>query len=99
MSDVIFQGASVRLIARMADGTELVCHVEAGADLPFLRPGDQIWMAWDRGAPYALSGWPPRAGATSIDVDQVQAALDGAFVADVAKHAPSGRARRWRRGR
>jgi spermidine/putrescine transport system ATP-binding protein len=77
VSDVIFQGAEVRLIARLDDGTEIVATVEAGTGLPFLHPGDRVWMRWDDDAPYALRGHPTHAGATTTDVDQVQAALDG----------------------
>jgi spermidine/putrescine transport system ATP-binding protein len=77
VTDVIFQGADIRLISDLADGTEVVSTVETDADLPMLRPGDNIWLTWDQRSPYALSGHPAFAGATNTDVDEVQAALDG----------------------
>ena len=77
VTDVIFQGADIRLISDLADGTEVVSTVETDADLPMLRPGDKIWLTWDARSPYALSGHPAFAGATNTDVDEVQAALDG----------------------
>ncbi len=73
--DVIFQGASARLSVALDDGTELVTHVGTDTDLPFLRPGDRVHVTWQPGAAYLLAGWPDRAGATSTDVDQVEAAL------------------------
>jgi spermidine/putrescine transport system ATP-binding protein len=100
VSDVIFQGANVRLIVRLADGTEMVSTVEAGSELPFLRPGDAVHMTWDRGAAYALRGHPAHAGATTTDVDQVQAALDGvANVLPHGDHGDNGRGRPRRFGR
>jgi spermidine/putrescine transport system ATP-binding protein len=73
--DVIFQGASARLAVRLGDGTEVVTHVGTDADVPFLRPGDEIHLAWHRGSAYLIAGWPDHAGATSTDVDAIEAAL------------------------
>lgn len=73
--DVIFQGANARLQLVLADGTELVTYVESHTQLPFLRPGEQLWVTWEPGSAYLVPGWPAKAGATSSDVDQVEAAL------------------------
>jgi spermidine/putrescine transport system ATP-binding protein len=75
VANIIFQGATARLELELADGTALVTHVDSRARLPFLRPGESVWATWERGAAYLLSGWPARAGATSTDVDQVEASL------------------------
>jgi spermidine/putrescine transport system ATP-binding protein len=75
VTDVIFQGASARLALRLADGTDLVAHVGTDSSLPFLRPGDHVHVIWSASAAYLLRGWPEHAGATSIDVDKVEAAL------------------------
>jgi spermidine/putrescine transport system ATP-binding protein len=75
VTDLIFQGASARLGLALADGTELVTYVGTDASLPFLRPGDAIHVSWNSSSAYLLTGWPARAGATSTDVDQVEAAL------------------------
>ena len=69
--DLIFRGATARLQLALVDGTELVTYVESHAQLPFLRPGEQIWVTWDPGSAYLVSGWPAKAGATSTDVDQM----------------------------
>jgi spermidine/putrescine transport system ATP-binding protein len=75
VEDVVFQGAAARLSLRLADGTDVITHVGTDAEVPFLRPGDNIEVTWQPGAAYLLPGWPPRAGATSTDVDQIEAAL------------------------
>ncbi|MBA3288205.1 MAG: ABC transporter ATP-binding protein [Acidimicrobiia bacterium] len=73
--DVIFQGASARLQLILADGTEVVTLVDPDDDLPFLHPGSTVHLAWNPEAAYLLAGWPARPGATSTDVDQVEATL------------------------
>ena len=73
--DLVFRGATARLQLALADGTELVTTVESYAQLPFLRPGVQIWVTWDPGAAYLVSGWPVKAGATNTDGDRVETSL------------------------
>lgn len=73
--DLIFQGATAQLRLALADGTELVTDVESQTELPFLRPGERIWVTWEPGSAYLLSGWPAKAGATSTDVDRIEASL------------------------
>jgi spermidine/putrescine transport system ATP-binding protein len=73
--DVIFQGAAARLALALADGTTVVTHVDTHTDLPFVRPGHGLHVSWSPGAAYLLAGWPSIAGATSTDVDAVEAAL------------------------
>jgi spermidine/putrescine transport system ATP-binding protein len=75
LRDLVFQGASARLLLQLADGTGVVTNVATDADLPFLRPGDPIAMTWKPGAAYLISGWPEHAGANTTDVDSVEAAL------------------------
>jgi len=73
--DLTFQGPSVRAILHLPDGTDLVVHVQAHDDLPFLRPGDPLWVTWAPGAAYLIPGWPLRPGSTSTDVDHIEANL------------------------
>jgi spermidine/putrescine transport system ATP-binding protein len=73
--DVIFQGASARLAVRLGDGTDVVTHVGTDAEVPFLRPGDEIHLAWNPGSAYLIAGWPDHAGATTTDVDAIEASL------------------------
>ena len=75
VTDVVFQGASVRLVSRTEDGTEIASLVSGASDLPFVRPGSSMWLSWDAGAPYVMNGWPQLAGATTTNVDHVEARL------------------------
>jgi spermidine/putrescine transport system ATP-binding protein len=75
VTDLIFQGATVRLLLRLADGTEVATLIDADDDLPLLRPGDTVWVTWAPPSAYLLSGWPARAGATTTDVDHIEATL------------------------
>jgi spermidine/putrescine transport system ATP-binding protein len=73
--DLVFQGASARLLLQLADGTGVVTNVATDTDLPFLRPGDSVSITWKPGAAYLIPGWPEHAGANTTDVDSVEAAL------------------------
>lgn len=73
--DLTFQGPAVRAVLHLADGTDVVVHIQAHDDLPFLRPGDPLWVTWVPGAAYLLAGWPQRAGSTRTDVDHIEAHL------------------------
>jgi spermidine/putrescine transport system ATP-binding protein len=75
VTDLIFQGPAVRTVVQAADGTELVAHVGTGDDLPFLRPGQPLWLSWGDGAAYALAEKTDIVGATDTDIDEVEASL------------------------
>ena len=74
---MIFQGSEIRLLVDLPDGTEVVAKVESDDDLPPLEPGTPITLGWAPDAPYMLRGRSVVVGATSTDIDEVQAALDG----------------------
>jgi spermidine/putrescine transport system ATP-binding protein len=75
ITDVIFQGAWLRVVLQLPDGTEVVGETDADDDLPPLRRGQDLWVRWSAATPYLLSGWPDRAGSTSTDIDHVESAL------------------------
>ena len=77
ITNVIFQGSERRLVQVLADGTELVLHIEAGPEFAELRAGDELWTSWPTDAAYAMEGTSSIIGATTTDVDEVQAVLDG----------------------
>jgi spermidine/putrescine transport system ATP-binding protein len=77
ITNVIFQGESMRLLQVLGDNTELVLHLESGSDGSRLQPGDEVWTSWDDDAGYLMRGWSAIVGATTTDVDEVQATLDG----------------------
>jgi len=75
VTDVVFQGASVRIVARLANDTEVTAVAAGDADLPFLRPDSTVWFMWNPDAPFVLDGWPGVAGATTTNVDSIEASL------------------------
>jgi TOBE domain len=74
VTDLIFQGATQRVILRTDAGAEIVAHLDS-ADRSSGRPGERLWLTWPEAAPYALPGVPAHAGATTTDVDTVEASL------------------------
>ena len=55
MTDLIFQGATQRVILRTDDGAEIVAHLDT-SDHSSGRPGDRLWLSWSAGGAYALAG-------------------------------------------
>ncbi|MGB0115120.1 MAG: ABC transporter ATP-binding protein [Ilumatobacteraceae bacterium] len=76
VADVVFQGATARLVANVGDGTEVVATVTTGTDIPFLHPGSTVHLAWEPGSAFLLSGWPRRPGATSNDIETLDELAD-----------------------
>jgi len=74
---VIYQGSSIRLVLDLPDGTEVIATVDSDDDLPSLEVGNTIALNWAPDAPYLLRGRSAVVGATTTDVDEVQASLDG----------------------
>jgi len=74
VTDLIFQGPSQRVILQTDDGAEIVAHLSA-SDSSSGRPGDKLWLSWAPGAAYVLCGHPAHAGATTTNIDQVEATL------------------------
>jgi spermidine/putrescine ABC transporter ATP-binding subunit len=73
--ELIFQGSSTRLEVVLGDGTVVVAQMTDTSELPHVRPGNEVQLRWSPGAAYLVSGWPSVAGATSSDVDDVEASL------------------------
>jgi spermidine/putrescine transport system ATP-binding protein len=87
---VIYQGADIRLIVDLADHTEVVATIEADDDVPNVAPGSSIALTWAADAPYLLRGRSAVVGATTTDVDEVQASLDGVDAAVTPVDATGG---------
>jgi spermidine/putrescine ABC transporter ATP-binding subunit len=99
VKDVIYQGSDRRLLVDLADGTEVVANVDTDHGAPAVVPGDRIALSWAPDAPYLLRGRSAVIGATTTDVDEVQAALDGSEIttATTATAAAAEEAHRERR--
>jgi spermidine/putrescine transport system ATP-binding protein len=74
VTDLIFQGPTQRVILRTDDGAEIVAHLDT-SDRSSGRPGDRLHVHWSGARPLALPGRPAYAGATTTDVDQIEASL------------------------
>ncbi len=75
LTDLVYQGATARVIVRLADDTEMAALTDADRLESWMRPGATLRLEWPHDCPYVLSGWPDRAGATTTDVDSVEAEL------------------------
>jgi spermidine/putrescine transport system ATP-binding protein len=76
VADVVFQGATARIVVHLKDDSEVIASVVTGTDLPFLMPGNTVHLAWDPGSAFLLSGWPRRPGATASDIDTLELLAD-----------------------
>jgi spermidine/putrescine transport system ATP-binding protein len=76
VADVVFQGATARIVVHLKDESEVIASVVTGTDLPFLLPGNTVHLTWEPGSAFLLSGWPRRPGATSSDIDTLEAHAD-----------------------
>jgi hypothetical protein len=65
----------VRVVARLANDTEVTALVAGDVELPFLRPDSTVWLSWNADSPFVLDGWPSVAGATTTNVDSIEASL------------------------
>jgi spermidine/putrescine transport system ATP-binding protein len=75
VTDCVFQGASMRVVGRLADDTEVATVVPVTPSVAVPIPGDRLAMSWHAQSPYLLEGWPETAGSTSTNIDSVEAAL------------------------
>jgi spermidine/putrescine transport system ATP-binding protein len=73
--ELIFQGASTRLELALADGSKVIAQSTGDSVDTDARPGDNLHLRWSPGAAYMIDDWPTIAGATSSDVDEVEASL------------------------
>ena len=69
VKDVVFQGATARIVVHLADGNDVIASVVTGTEMPFLHPGNTVHLTWDRDAAFVLDGWPRHPGATANDID------------------------------
>lgn len=75
LTDLVFQGATARMIVRLADGTELTCLADSSARMPQISVGATINVSWDADGGYVLAGWPEKAGSNTTDIDHIESTL------------------------
>ena len=75
VTELIFQGATTRMELALGDGTRVVAQMTTDTEAPLTQPGSAVHVQWNPGAAFLITGWPSVAGATSTDVDDVEASL------------------------
>jgi spermidine/putrescine transport system ATP-binding protein len=75
LTDLVFQGATARLIVRLDDGTEMTCLADSSATMPQIALGRRIAITWDSDCGFVLNGWPDKAGANTTDIDHIESTL------------------------
>ncbi|CAJ1503866.1 ABC transporter ATP-binding protein [[Mycobacterium] burgundiense] len=68
VTDLTFQGPVLRLSLAAADGSPIVAHVGTDQQLPMLRPGDRVYVAW---APAASLVLPAADIPTAEDLEEM----------------------------
>jgi spermidine/putrescine transport system ATP-binding protein len=58
VTDLTFQGPVVRLVLDAPDGSPIIANLDHDADLPLLRPGDEVWAGWSPTAGCVLPAAP-----------------------------------------
>ncbi|MEX1217605.1 MAG: ABC transporter ATP-binding protein [Acidimicrobiales bacterium] len=58
VTDLTFQGPIIRLALEASDGSPIIANIEPEADLPLLRPGDNVWASWTLTAACVLPSIP-----------------------------------------
>jgi spermidine/putrescine transport system ATP-binding protein len=71
VTDLTFQGPLVRAALRASDGAKVVAHIGPEDDLPLLRPGDTVWITWEKEAARLLPGLDDRFGKSS-DLEELK---------------------------
>jgi len=75
LTDLVFQGATARMIVRLADGTELNCLADSSARMPQIAVGATMNVSWDANGGYILAGWAEKAGSNTTDIDHIESTL------------------------
>jgi hypothetical protein len=75
LTDMVFQGATARMIVGLPDGSEVTCLADSSARMPDAQVGSNISISWGSEGGYVLAGWPDKAGSTSTDVDHIESTL------------------------
>ena len=75
LTDMVFQGATARMIVGLPDGSEVTCLADSSARMPDAEVGSSISISWGADGGYILAGWPEKAGSTTTDVDHIESTL------------------------
>ncbi len=75
VTDTVYQGSSLRIVGQLGNGTEVAAVVPVDPQRVTPTSGDVLNLSWQTSSPYLLAGWPENAGATTTNVDNIEAGL------------------------
>ena len=75
VTDTVYQGSSLRIVGQLGNGTEVAAVVPVDPQRVTPTSGDVLNLSWQTTSPYLLAGWPENAGATTTNVDNIEAGL------------------------
>jgi spermidine/putrescine transport system ATP-binding protein len=75
VTDTVYQGSSLRIVGQLGNGTEVAAVVPVDPQRVTPASGDVLHLSWQITSPYLLAGWPENAGATTTNVDNIEAGL------------------------
>jgi spermidine/putrescine transport system ATP-binding protein len=75
VTDTVYQGSSLRIVGQLGNGTEVAAVVPVDPQRVTPTSGDVLHLSWQTTSPYLLAGWPENAGATTTNVDNIEAGL------------------------
>jgi spermidine/putrescine transport system ATP-binding protein len=78
VTELVFQGSTIRCLARTRSGVEVAGVIDATGDLSAFQAGAQVHMAWSETSAYALPGRSTGPGSASTNVEALEATHSGA---------------------
>lgn len=78
VTELVFQGSSIRCLARTSDGNEVTGLIDATSDLSAFSAGARVHMAWPAATAYALPGRSVGGGVSTTNVSALEPTPSGA---------------------
>lgn len=78
VTELVFQGSSIRCLARTSDGNEITGLIDAASDLSAFSAGARVHMAWPDATAYALPGRSVGGSASTTNVSALETTPSGA---------------------
>ncbi|HEU5149720.1 MAG TPA: polyamine ABC transporter ATP-binding protein [Iamia sp.] len=82
IQEVIYQGSEIRLIVDLDPETEIIVSIDPDHATELTRAGNLVTLTWAPDAPFVMPGRSAIIGATTTDLDEVEATMVGALDAD-----------------
>ncbi|HEX7135257.1 MAG TPA: polyamine ABC transporter ATP-binding protein [Iamia sp.] len=82
IKEVNYHGSEIRLIVDLDAATEIIVAIDPDHATELTRAGNLVTLTWAPDAPFVMPGRSAIVGATSTDMDEVEATMAGALDAD-----------------